>query len=105
MSEQAKNTASALVSFAHGEARIAAGLPAVREPEPSLLDLVLRHESNELTYAETLALFARLIRTGQAWSLQGSYGRTAVALIESGYITPEGIVTAAGQAMADASEW
>ena len=33
---------------------------------------------------ETVILFQSLIDSGLAWQLQGSYGRTAVALIEDG---------------------
>jgi hypothetical protein len=57
-----------------------------------LVDLILRHESGDLDSDETLDLFAELIRTGTAWSLQGSYGRTAHALIDAGYLSPDGEV-------------
>lgn len=33
---------------------------------------------------EVIAAFQYLINTGDVWSLQGFYGRTAAALIESG---------------------
>lgn len=39
---------------------------------------------------EVLALFADLIKSGLAWSLQGAYGRAAASLIERGLITKEG---------------
>jgi hypothetical protein len=37
-----------------------------------------------------LELFSELIKTGQAWRLQGHYGRTARAIIDAGYISKDG---------------
>jgi hypothetical protein len=54
---------------------------------------VIAFESGDLDNAETLDLFAHLIATGAAWTLQGSYGRQAAALIEGGLITPTGEIT------------
>ena len=53
---------------------------------------ILDYESGEMEEADVLGLFARLVRTGQAWTLQGHYGRTAAYLIEAGAISPEGEV-------------
>lgn len=53
-----------------------------------LTDYIIRYESGELDETETLALFQHLVNSGMAWTLQGSYGRTAKALIERGMITP-----------------
>ena len=39
---------------------------------------------------DQIKAWAYLIRTGQCWSLQGWYGRTANDLIESNIISPEG---------------
>ena len=55
-----------------------------------LIGGIIAYETGELDDAHMLALFAELIRTGQAWSLQGSYGCTAKALIEQEYISPGG---------------
>jgi hypothetical protein len=52
------------------------------------LDQLLAHEAGELDEDETIALFQELVSSGVAWQLQGSYGRTATALIEAGLITP-----------------
>lgn len=38
---------------------------------------------------EIVSAFQHLIDTGAVWSLQGWYGRTAQALIEQGFCTPQ----------------
>ena len=58
-----------------------------------LVDSIIAYESGELEAETTLELFAELIRTGRAWTLQGHYGRTASELIEQGYITKEGEIS------------
>ncbi len=55
-----------------------------------LVDKIITYESGELTDTETVELFAQLVKSGQAWSLQGHYGRTAKALIDNGYIDEAG---------------
>lgn len=59
-----------------------------------LVGKIIAYESGELDDAGTLELFGELIASGQAWQLQGSYGRTAAALIDAGLISPEGEVLA-----------
>lgn len=44
-------------------------------------------ENGKLEYDEVIELFQHLVSSGLAWQLQGSYGRTAKALIDSGEIT------------------
>jgi hypothetical protein len=57
------------------------------------IDTLIAYESGELTDAQTINFFAELIKTRQAWSLQGSYNRMAEAMITAGFITPEGETT------------
>lgn len=49
-------------------------------------DKIIAYECGELDDEGIIELFQSLVNTGQAWSLQGHYGRTAQALIEAGYI-------------------
>ncbi len=55
-----------------------------------MLDQIIAYETGNLSQWGILKLFSELVKTGQAWTLQGSYGRTAARLIEDGYLTPEG---------------
>ena len=57
-----------------------------------LVDKIIAYEQGELTDTETVELFAQLVKSGQAWSLQGHYGRIAKALIDNGYIDEAGNV-------------
>lgn len=61
-----------------------------------IVNAIIEFESGTLNLQGTLDLFAQLIKNGQAWQLQGSYGRTAQGLIDSGIITREGVITPAG---------
>ena len=49
------------------------------------LNEMIAWEGGELDETETVALFQNLINSGMVWSLQGTYGRTATELIDSGY--------------------
>ena len=57
------------------------------------IDKLMAYESGELNDAETINFFADLVKSKMAWSLQGSYGRMASAMIDAGFISPEGEVT------------
>lgn len=51
---------------------------------------IIDYEQGELEPGRTVTLFAHLIKTGLVWSLQGHYGRTAKAMIDSGVINRQG---------------
>jgi hypothetical protein len=55
-----------------------------------LVSRIMEFESGTLDDEGVLVLFADLVKSGMAWTLQGSYGRAAQALIEDGLITPDG---------------
>jgi|LakMenE01Jun11ns_1017448.scaffolds.fasta_scaffold9102481_3 hypothetical protein len=61
----------------------------------TLVDNIIAYEQGELNDQEVVCLFADLVKSGMAWSLQGSYGRTATALIKEGWIDREGNVSLA----------
>jgi hypothetical protein len=46
---------------------------------------IMAFESGELDDDGVIELFQELIDSGLVWQLQGSYGRTARALIDNGY--------------------
>ena len=56
----------------------------------NLIDQIIRYEEGEMDMEEVVAFFAKLVKTGMAWDLQGHYGRTASTLIRNGYIDGEG---------------
>ena len=59
----------------------------------NITDKIIDFECGLLDDTGVLELFAELISNGMAWTLQGSYGRTASALIDAGYIATDGNIT------------
>lgn len=51
------------------------------------VDFIIDFEAGEVTEDEVIEAFQDGVNTGMVWSLQGSYGRTADALLSAGYIT------------------
>jgi len=51
-----------------------------------IVDKIIAYESGELDQEEAIEFFQELLDTGLINNLQGSYQRTAAALIEGGWI-------------------
>lgn len=64
-----------------------------------LVGSIMAYEEGELGAEGTLKLFAELVKSGQAWQLQGSYGRAAERLINKRYLTRKGVITKSGEAL------
>jgi hypothetical protein len=54
------------------------------------IDRIIAYESGMLDGAGTIKMFAELVKTGNAWTLQGHYGRMASRLIDIGIVTTNG---------------
>jgi len=63
------------------------GTHSKSERKMLLTSKLIAYEEGHLSDEETIDLFQHLVDTELAWSLQGLYGRTAVWLIEKGYVT------------------
>lgn len=48
------------------------------------VEKIIAFEVGDLAFDDVIELFQELIDSGQVWSLQGHYGRTATHLIEEG---------------------
>ena len=66
------------------------------EPQENVIDLIILYETGEADDHQIMRLFSLLIKSGQAWSLQGFYGRAAAQLIEQGLIAEDGTITPKG---------
>ena len=61
-----------------------------KKSKMSTFDAMMAWEGGNLTMKQYFTLFADLVKSGQAWSLQGMYGRTASRMIADGYISQHG---------------
>ena len=52
----------------------------------NLVDQIMAFEQGDLSDEDTIELFQYLVDTGDAWKLQGSYGRRAMHLINLGLV-------------------
>ena len=50
-----------------------------------ILDKIMAWEDGQMDLEDTITFFQELIDSGAAWTLQGSYGRTAQRLIGDGF--------------------
>ena len=50
------------------------------------LSAIIAYEQGDLDDEGSIELFQHLVNNGHAWTLQGTYGRTAAAFIEAGLI-------------------
>ena len=50
----------------------------------NLVDKIIAWENGEMSDKDEIKFFQELINSGQAWTLQGAYGRMARDLIELG---------------------
>ena len=53
----------------------------------NITDQLIAYEMCELNEEEVYNLFQELVNNGMAWTLQGTYGRTAMDLLKAGIIT------------------
>ena len=52
------------------------------------LERMIAWEEGTLEAEDTIELFQELVNTGEAWTLQGTYGREAQWLTDAGYVVP-----------------
>lgn len=60
--------------------------------EIDLTDLIIDYENGDLNLTQEIILFGKLVETGQAWTLQGHYGRLAMEMIDLEFISKDGKV-------------
>ena len=54
----------------------------------NVTDAIIAYEQGDLDDDAVVDLFQDLVDSGAAWRLQGHYGRTAIALIQAGLVSP-----------------
>ncbi|MCK5294186.1 MAG: hypothetical protein KAJ49_05995 [Arcobacteraceae bacterium] len=58
----------------------------IRAKKPDAVDDIIAFESGEMSEADMIKMFQRMVDTGQVWKFQGSYGRQAQSLLDAGLI-------------------
>ena len=48
---------------------------------------IIDYENGDMDWDRVVHFFQSLIDSGEAWTLQGSYGRMAMSLVDDGYCT------------------
>jgi hypothetical protein len=61
----------------------------VQERPYDVVGAIIEFEEGNMDWEHTIEFSQYLVDTGLAWTLQGSYGRSATRLIELGLITAE----------------
>lgn len=57
-----------------------------------LTDMIIAYENGDTNLTQEILLFAKLVETGQAWTLQGHYGAVASEMIDLEFISKDGRV-------------
>lgn len=70
----------------------------------NLLDWMIAWEGGALSEEGEIALFQALVNNGMAWTLQGTYGRQAAAMLDAGLITSPFQAVLRRQEASDVSE-
>ena len=55
-----------------------------------LVNQIMDYESGQMNDKQTLKFFSEITKSGLVWQLQGSYGRTAMALVNEGFMDRQG---------------
>ncbi len=61
--------------------------PSTDTPEFDAVSQIMAYEADGLDDEATVVLFQHLVDTGEAWTLQGHYGKIATQLIAAGLVT------------------
>lgn len=67
-------------------------MAGLRQYNDDVAGQIIAFETGELDDDGVIALFQKLVDSGLAWKLQGSYGRTAMALIKAGHVVARPII-------------
>lgn len=60
----------------------------------STVEGIMAYENGEMNQEQIIEFFSGLLRSGMAWKLQGSYGRTAADLINAKVLAANGDILA-----------